>query len=152
MNLFSSLDISSSALSAQRVKMDMIATNIANIETTDTPDGGPYKKRTAIIREKSEEKGFLSFKNSLRALRRNNHYEGQGVEVSGVIEDENAVRLVHIPNHPRADSNGNVRFPDINIIDEMVEMIKASRLFEANLTALSEAKSVLRKSLEIGKG
>jgi len=76
---------------------------------------------------------------------------GRGVEVKKISEDSQAVRYTYMPGHPLADENGYVKFPDINIIDEMVEMIKASRVFEANLTALNEAKSVFQRSLDIGK-
>lgn len=160
MNLFSNFDISASAMTVQRTKLDVISTNLANIETTNTPEGGPYKKQTVIVAEKMDrgkQKSFNDFKTFLGRLKKDKFVEGEGmvprgVEVIGVIQDETAVRLAYMPGHPHADDKGYVSFPDINIVDEMVQMIKASRMFEANLAAFNESKTIFNKSLEIGKG
>jgi len=157
MNFFSNFDISSSAMTAQRIKMDVISTNIANIDTVSTENGGPYLKKTAIIGEKGTGRDFQSlqeFRDFLDNGIPRNAIEtppGKGAEVKKISEDRQAVRYAYKPGHPLADENGYVKFPDINIIDEMIEMIKASRVFEANLTAMNEAKSVFQRSLEIGK-
>lgn len=144
-------------MTAQRIKMDVISTNIANIDTVSTEGGGPYLKKTAVIGEKGSGKEFQSlqgFRDYLDfGIPRNtaDAAPGSGAEVKKISEDPQAVRYTYMPGHPLADENGYVKFPDINIIDEMVEMIKASRVFEANLTALNEAKSVFQRSLDIGK-
>jgi flagellar basal-body rod protein FlgC len=151
MNLFSNFDISASALSAQRTKMDVISENLANIETTSTPEGGPYKKKLAIITEKGRSSDFRSFRDFIKPFRKGEAFDGAGVEVAQIAEDKNAMRAVYIPGHPQADEKGYVRFPDINIVDEMVQMIKSTHIYEANLTALNEAKTIFSKSLEIGK-
>jgi len=156
MNLFSNFDISSSAMTAQRIKMDVISANIANIDTVSTEEGGPYLRKTAVIGEKGTGKQFQSLQEFRDYLDfgmqgKTARAPGRGAEVKDISEDRQAVRYAYMPGHPLADENGYVKFPDINIIDEMVEMIKASRVFEANLTALNEAKSVFQRSLDIGK-
>jgi len=150
-NLFSNFDTSASALTAQRTRMDVISENLANIETTSTPQGGPYRKKTAIIAEKGKSNDFRSFRDYLKPFRKGQQFDGAGVEVVQVAEERNAVRVMYMPGHPQADDRGYVSFPDINIVDEMVQMIKAARVYEANLTAINEAKSIFVKSLEIGR-
>ncbi len=144
-------------MTVQRIRMDVISTNIANIDTVSTASGGPYLKKTVVIGEKrsgNEMQSLQGFRDYLESGIPRNAAEtspGKGLEVKKISEDPQAVRYAYLPGHPLADENGYVKFPDINIIDEMIEMIKASRVFEANLTALNEAKSVFQRSLEIGK-
>jgi flagellar basal-body rod protein FlgC len=159
MNLFANFDISASALTAQRIKMDVISSNLSNIDTTNTAmdsNGAPrpYRKKVVALGEKSDDpsmKSLREFKDYLAPFKKGQAFRGRGVEVASVLEDESAVRTAYMPGHPDADGKGYVTFPDINIIDEMVEMIKSSRIYEANLTAFNEAKSIFQKSLEIGK-
>lgn len=127
----SGMDISSSGLSAQRKRLDMIANNIANAETTRTPEGGPYKRMQAVFSENTEE---------------------GGVQVKELIEDKTPPRKVYDPGHPDADAQGFVEMPNVNVLEEMVDLISATRAYEANVTALNADKGMIRKSLEIGRG
>lgn len=136
MGSFSSIDISSSGLFAQRTRLDAIANNIANANTTRTDKGGPYKKQEVIFRARLDEA------------------EGNtgGVAVEGVVDSTDPPKVVHDPSHPDADANGNVALPNINIVEEMVDMISATRAYEANVQAISSARSMISKALEIGRG
>lgn len=127
----SSIDISASGLSAQRLRLDLIASNLANAETTRTAAGGPYKRLQAIF-EADQEKG--------------------SVRVTEVIEDPRDLRTIFQPGHPDANAQGYVQMPNVNPVEEMVDMISASRSYEANVTALNASKAMTRKALEIGRG
>ncbi|MCX6345531.1 MAG: flagellar basal body rod protein FlgC [Armatimonadetes bacterium] len=137
MGTFSSFDISASGIYAQRVRMDAVANNIANAETTRTPEGGPYKRQHVTFRAAYED-----------AL--GNQVTNGGVRVDGVTSD-GATRSVNMPGHPDADANGNVQMPDINVVEEMVDMISATRAYEANVTALNATKSMINEAIGIGK-
>lgn len=141
MSFFDVAEISSSGMSAERMRMDVISNNIANSETTRTEDGGPFKRKNVIVGEKSS-----SFSTMFSGMVR-----GSGVDVSGVVEDESAPRLVFDPGHPDADENGNVAYPNISVVNEMVDMISASRGYEANLMAFNMSKTMALKSLDIGR-
>lgn len=142
MAFLKSLDISASALSAQRLRMDVIAQNVANANTTRTPDGGPYRRRIAVL--EAEEGGFSSvLSNSLRT---------QGVRVSAIVPDTATdFKIMHDPTHPDADENGDVRLPNVDILREMTDMMAATRAYEANLTVLNSLKSMAQKALEFGR-
>jgi len=130
--MFGLLDVSSSALTAQRVRMDTIAGNMANAFTTERADGGPgpYRRKVALF-ESGDGRG--------RA----------GVHVSGVVEDPSAPRLAYEPGHPSADARGYVAYPNVDIQIEMVNMIEAARAYEANVTAMDMTKSMLANTLRI---
>ena len=147
MAFFSSNDISASALSAQRLRMDVIAENIANANTTRAKDGGPYKRKTVTFEERPNVTKFSSSLND--ALGKT--VEGKGVRVRRIAEDDFPGPSVYDPGHPDADDDGYVKMPNVNIVTEMVNMISASRSYEANVTALSTAKTMLAKTLEIGR-
>lgn len=132
---FSAIDVSASGLSAQRRRLDAIAENIANAETTRTESGGPYRRRQVVFEEVAT-----------RELGR------QGVRVSAVQEDPRSPHLVYRPGHPDADANGYVAMPNVNLVEEMVDMISATRSYEANATALNATKAMARKALELGRG
>jgi len=132
---FSAIDVSASGLSAQRRRLDSIAENIANAETTRTESGGPYRRRQVVFEELAT-----------RELGR------QGVRVSAVQEDPRPPHLVYRPGHPDADANGYVAMPNVNLVEEMVDMISATRSYEANATALNATKAMARKALELGRG
>lgn len=141
MKVFSTMAISATGLTAERLRMDIIAENIANINTTRTPQGGPYQRKMPIFAEELErvitEKGMQQ--------------RGRGVQVTKIVEDTSLGQLVYDPQHPDADQNGYVRMPNVNIANEMVNLISASRSYEANVTALNAAKQMALKALEIGK-
>lgn len=143
MNIFSALRISGSGLSAERLRMDVIADNIANAETTRTAKGGPYKRK------------IVSFEENLgRELNKSsNRYEDKlkGVRATKISDDPSPLRRVYDPSHPDADQDGYVLMPNVNILNEMVELIAASRSFEANVTAINAEKQMAMKALEIGR-
>jgi len=147
MAFFNSNDISASALSAQRLRMDVIAENIANANTTRAKDGGPYKRKTVTFEERPTVRKFSSSLND--ALSR--IVEGRGVRVRRIAQDDSPGPTVYDPSHPDADSEGYVGMPNVNIVTEMVNMISASRAYEANVTALATAKTMTAKTLEIGR-
>ena len=145
----SAFDISGTGLSAQRVRMDVIANNIANAQTMVTNEGGPYRRRSVVF----EAMGRHFNESLTTAHRRLSRIIGGGVKVNKIIEDHtpNAFQKVYDPSHPFADSTGVVLRPNINVVQEMVDMVDASRAYEANVTALNSAKQIISKALEIGK-
>lgn len=148
MGLFNSFNISASALSAQRLRMDIISQNIANVNTTRTEDGTPYRRKVVLFQEKKEAAPFSQY---LSEESRNRYLTGSGVRVSGIVEDTTPFKEVYDPSHPDADENGIVRMPNVEIVTEMVNMISATRAYEANVTALNASKSMAMKALEIGR-
>ncbi|MBE3592682.1 MAG: flagellar basal body rod protein FlgC [Thermoanaerobacter sp.] len=147
MNLFSSMDISASGLTAERLRMDIIAQNIANVNTTRTVQGGPYRRKLVALKEIQPD----SFESILDKVK--GKYSGKGVEVVQIAEDDQTpLRKVYDPGHPDADQSGYVEYPNVNIVSEMVDMISATRAYEANVTAFNASKAMFQKSLEIGRG
>lgn len=147
MSIFSSFNINSSGLTAQRYRMDIISQNIANANTTRTADGTPYRRKVVTFAEKNSHTPFSRVLNLSR-----DKYSGDGVKVDGVYEDtETDLTMVYDPSHPDADENGYVMYPNVNIITEMTNMIDASRAYEANSTAFNASKAMAMKGLEIGK-
>ncbi|MCI9492880.1 MAG: flagellar basal body rod protein FlgC [Lachnospiraceae bacterium] len=146
MSLFQSFDINTSALTAQRFRMDVISQNVANVTTTRTEDGTPYTRKIVTFREKNVTPFSKVLSNTREA------YLGNGVKVSKVSEDtESEYVMKYDPSHPDADENGYVSYPNVNIITEMTNMIDASRSYEANLTAFETSKAIALKGLELGK-
>ncbi len=148
MSLFNSFAISASGLTAERLRMDIISNNIANANTTKTLEGGPYIRQRVIFEPRGEKLGFLvpfMFEKNKRIS------QFQGVKVTGIIKDPTPPRLVYDPGHPDADKDGYVAMPNVNIVKEMVDMISATRAYEANVTAINSAKTMAAKALDIGK-
>jgi flagellar basal-body rod protein FlgC len=150
MRLFSSFEISGSGLTAQRLRMDVIANNIANVNTTRTAEGGPYRRQRVVFEPRREEAQFLLPLSP--DTRKRAAAGGSGVRVVGVSSDPSAPKTVYDPGHPDADERGYVAMPNIQLVNEMVDMISATRAYEANVTAINSAKSMAAKALEIGKG
>lgn len=144
--MFSNFNISASGLTAQRLRMDIISGNIANVNTTRTEDGEPYRRKMPIFREKGK-----SFQGIFQSKISSNQ-SFQGVEVDEIAEDQSPLKTVYRPDHPDANENGYVEMPNINVTTEMVDMIEASRAYEANVTALNTSKKMSMKALEIGRG
>lgn len=144
MNFLDSLTISSSGLSAQRLRMNLISSNMANVNTTRTETGEPYKRKDAIFEAIQTD----DFKNVLDGRLEE---AGRGVNVARIIEDDKPFVEKYDPGHPDADENGYIRLPNVNIVEEMVNMISASRSFEANATAVRATKDMAGIALEIGK-
>ncbi len=147
MNIFHSLRISASGLSAERVRLDTISANIANANTTRTEKGGAYRRQVALLASVENED---SFKSALRKAQ-SNMPPVDGVRVVGIVEDPSPMKMVYDPTHPDANEDGYVEYPNVDIMKEMVEAITASRAYEANVTALNSTKSMFLKTLEIGK-
>ena len=163
MQIFDTIDISATGLSAQRRKLTAIAGNIANVDTTRTDEGGPYKRRRVVMLEAPRMTKFSTILDEQKSrLKRTdfNHmieseprpseiFVGSGVMTQEIREEPLKPRLVLDPNHPDAREDGYVVFPDINVVTEMVDMIAASRAYEANATVMSAAKDMVNRSLEI---
>lgn len=145
MDFFSSMNVSSSALSAERTRMNLISSNLANANATRTPEGGPYKRKDAVFAATPVENRFA------RALDGASGKELRQVEIQQITEDQNPPRMQYDPSHPDADSKGYVALPNVNVIEEMADMIAASRTYEANVMAVQAAKSMAMKTLEISK-
>lgn len=139
MDIFGSMKISSSALAAQRSRLNVVSSNLANAETTRTPEGGPYQKRDVVFR--SAPQGFSGVLD--RAV--------QGVEVAEIRVNPAPPKLVHDPSHPDADAQGYVALPNISHMEEMVDLMTASRSYDANVTVIKSAKRMALKALEIGR-
>jgi len=129
--MFSSFDISASGMTAQRLRMDIIADNIANVNTGRTEKGGPYRRKMPLFHERER---------------------SQGVDVVSIQEDKSPFKMLYNPAHPDADQEGYVKMPNVDIVIEMVDLIDASRAYEANITALNNTKNMALKALEIGRG
>lgn len=134
MGLMSTLRVSSSGLSAERLRMDLIADNLANANTTRTPDGQPYRRKVAIFQPITPTPSMPG-----------------GVRVVQIAEETTPPRLVYEPGHPDADANGYVAYPNVDIVHEMVDMITASRAYEANIQAFNAAKNMFLRTLDIGR-
>lgn len=149
MSFLSSFDISASGMSAQRMRMDIAAENITNIDTTRTEGGGAYRRKDVIF----ESYGSDSFREAMRnALRGKGFKNGPaGVRVAGIVEDDREMKQVYNPNHPDADENGFVTMPNVDLLKETVDSMSATRSYEANVTALNAMKLMAQKALEIGK-
>jgi len=153
MGFFNTMNISASGLTAQRLRMDTIAENIANVNTTRTADGGPYQRKTVIFEEMRDNDPFsLVFTNIFGNGGSVPAPQGMGVRVVEVVEDESPGLLQFNPTHPDADEEGYVRMPNVNIVEEMVNMIATSRSYEANITAMGVARTMTNRTLEIGAG
>lgn len=144
MAFLSSLNISGSGLTAQKLRMDVIAQNISNTETTRTENGGPYLKKSVVFKARGDAQSFLAMLKGRKSTL-------LGVGVTEILEDEKAVKPIYDPDHPDADESGYVNMPDINTTQEMVDMISASRSYEANITAFNAVKQMASKALDIGK-
>lgn len=143
MSAFGSIRISSSGLSAERLRMDTIASNIANVSTTRGENGQPYRRKIAVFEE-----------NLVNELNKNTNFQKEklmGVKAVSIEEDKSELRRVYDPSHPDSDAEGYVLMPNVNILNEMADMIAATRAYEANVTAINSEKSMFMKALEIGR-
>jgi flagellar basal-body rod protein FlgC len=148
MGIFNAFAISASGLTAERLRMDVISNNIANVNTTRTIDGGPYQRQRVVFEPRGEKAGFL-FPFVFDKMKQNSQF--QGVKVTGIINDQEPPKLVYDPGHPDANKDGYVAMPNVNIVKEMVDMITSTRAYEANVTAIDSAKTMAAKALDIGK-
>ena len=144
MSLFNSMNVSASGLTAQRLRMDVISQNMANVNTTRTANGTPYKRQTVVFEEAASSPFSMHLDNAMSS-----EQLGKGVRVSGIVTDPTPGIMVYDPSHPHADENGYLEMPNVNIVEEMVNMISASRSYEANITAMNVTRSMISKTLEI---
>jgi flagellar basal-body rod protein FlgC len=142
MSLFSALSVSSSGMSAQRTRAELLVENLANSETTRTPGGGPYRRKDAVFTTTSEGSPFSSvFQDHMST----------GVGVAEIIQDDREPERRYMPGHPDADRDGYVAFPRINPAEDMVDLLGASRGYEANVAAISAVKDMINRSIDILK-
>lgn len=168
MAIFDSMNINTSALNLERTKLDVIASNIANVNTTRTEEGGPYLRKEVTFQESL--KNVTPF-NQLGQARKSTNgsmvqthglhltqnarfrnaggQKSYGVETTGIVENEENTRLLYDPNHPDADAAGFVEYPNVDMADEMIQMMNTIRSYEANVTAMDASKALLKKALEI---
>lgn len=149
MSIINSLRIGASALTAQRLRMDVIANNIANLETTRTARGGPYRAARVVFAPIARRVDPV-LSASTRAAASNT--AAGGLQVVGIVEDGTPPRMVYNPSHPDADADGYVAYPNIDLVTEMTDLLSATRAYEANVTALNAVKAMAAKALEIGRG
>jgi len=161
--IFSSIEVSASGMTLQRRKKDVVAQNIANAETTKTKDGTPYQRKRVVVSEAEESVPFktvISEAQTKLSRTNNRHlvssprYSNANLEISKadakeITDPDSSFRLVHDPDHPDADAEGFVKMPDIEIVNEMVDMMAASRAYEANTMAISTAKEMAKNALDI---
>lgn len=143
MDILNTFKVSGSALKAHSLRLNTISSNLANVETTSTPEGGPYKKKSVYFQSKP-----IGFQEQLD---QNMQRGVQGVEVTKIIEDTSEPRKVYDPSHPDAGEDGYVEMPNISTLKEMVDMMSTTRSYQANVTAVKMAKRMALKALEIGK-
>lgn len=149
MDITDTLAISVSALDAQRHRLNVIASNLANAQSTHTEQGGPYKRRDVVFQAAPVVPKFSG--TLAKAGSRPDGPALQGVRVVGVIEDQKPGKSIYDPQHPDADAQGFVQMPNVNVMEEMVNMISASRAYEANVQAISTARTMWNQALQIGR-
>ncbi|MCA9766039.1 MAG: flagellar basal body rod protein FlgC [Carnobacterium sp.] len=141
MSIFNSLHINASGLSLERLKLDTISTNIANVNTTRTEDGGPYIKKEVQFEEK--------FKQVRSSFTGNLEKKSFGVNTTEIVENNTGMTMEYNPTHPDADEDGYLQLSNVNMADEMIDMITTQRTYDANVTAMNASKEMLKKALEI---
>lgn len=141
MSLFTSLSVAASGMAAQRQRAELLVENIANSETTRTPDGGPYRRKDAVFQTQQQAGAFsAAFQAEMGA-------SGTGVAVSQIVVDQSAPDKRYLPGHPDADKNGYVSFPNINPTEDMVDLMSANRAHEGNVAAMTAVKDMISKSI-----
>lgn len=142
--MFDSMHVSASGLAAERLRMDVIAQNLANANSTRGPDGQPYRRHEVVFRS-----SHVGTTDGPGRSERASNEPLNGVEPVAIVEDPSALRTVYDPQHPDADEDGYVHYPNVNPVTEMVDMMTATRAYEANVTAMNAAKNMALKALDI---
>ncbi len=145
MSMFNAINVSATALTAEKTRIDVISKNMANANTTRATGGMPYRREMVLFKEKKP----TSFSNYLSDASKK--YLNEGVSVNGIVEDTTPFKLVYDPGHPDANEDGYVQMPNVEMVKEMVDMIDAYRAYEANVTAINTSKTLLTKALDIGR-
>ena len=160
MSFLNSINISASALTATRLRLDVVAENMANMSTTRTESGEPYRRKFVVFQERTQKRCFRTyfdraqrsfFDEAQRSYFNKPVKSGYGVRVVAIGHDMSEFKLDYNPNHPDADEEGFVRMPNVDVVQEMTDMMAAYRAYEANITALNVFKDMATKTLEIGK-
>jgi flagellar basal-body rod protein FlgC len=149
MGFMDTLAVSASGMTAERLRMDVVANNLANVNTTRTPNGGPFRRQQVAFSPMS-----ASFGETLAGLSGDDAADGAthgGVQVSGILPDMRPFKRVYQPGHPDADAQGYVSLPNIETVTEMVDMMSATRAYEANVAAVGAVKGMAMKAMEIGR-
>ncbi len=146
MSIFNSMNVSATGLTAERLRMDTISNNIANANSTRTVSGAPYRRKIVVFKEK-EPSEFQKMLN----ISKSKYNTGAGVEVKEITEDMSDFKRVYNPSHPDADKDGYVLMPNVNVISEMINLMTATRAYEANVSVITSTKAMLSRALEIGK-
>lgn len=150
MSFFGALDISASGLSAERMRMDVVAENLANAQTTRGPNGGPYRRKEVVLATAQGDGFRTALAGAVGSVPGMGGSQAPGgVQVAGIVEDGAPARRVYDPGHPDADGQGYVSLPNVNPVTEMVDLIAASRAYEANVTAMQTAKAMFTKTFEL---
>jgi len=149
MGMFDAFDISASALTAERMRMDVTAENLANAQTTRTANGGPYRRKEVVLQEVEQGGGFAGNLRAAMGAGPGARSRPGGVEVAGIAQDSTPSKMVYDPGHPDANAQGYVAMPNVDSVTEMVDLISASRSYEANVTALQSAKQMFSKTLDL---
>jgi flagellar basal-body rod protein FlgC len=140
MSLFTSLQVSASGMAAQRTRAEMLVENMANAETTRTPDGGPYRRKDVVFAPSTQGSPFSSlFRQEM----------GEGVRVADIVVDQRDPELRYMPGHPDADANGYVAFPRMNPAEEMVDLLNSSRSYQSNVAAMTAVKDMINRSIDL---
>ncbi|HWI62367.1 MAG TPA: flagellar basal body rod protein FlgC [Symbiobacteriaceae bacterium] len=151
MKWYSALETSASALTAERLRMDVISNNIANANTTRTPEGGPYRRQMVVLGSRPSFAATLQEASGQAGAASQHDTVGRGVRVVQIVQDQRPFKLKYDPTHPDADANGYVQLPNVETVTEMVDLISASRAYEANVTALNAFKQMVSTALQIGR-
>ena len=146
MGMFDAMEISASGLTAERMRMDVTAQNLANAQTTRGADGEPYRRKEVVLAERQAPGSFGA---ALSGAMTSSGSTPAGVEVAAISEDQTPLKQVYDPSHPDADANGYVQMPNVDTVAEMVDLISAQRAYEANVTAMHAAKQMFSKTLEL---
>jgi len=146
MGMFDAMEISASGLTAERMRMDVTAQNLANAQTTRGADGEPYRRKEVVLAERQAPGSFGA---ALSGAMTSSGSTPAGVEVAAISEDQTPLKQVYDPSHPDADANGYVQMPNVDTVAEMVDLISAQRAYEANVTAMQAAKQMFSKTLEL---
>ena len=144
MDFLTGLRIGSSGMTAQRMRMNTISSNIANVNTTRTPEGGPYRRKDVVLESMPDAKSFNEILSGQQE-------RFQRVQVTDITSDLKAPLLKYEPDHPDANEEGYVAYPNINLMEEMANMIQATRAYEANVSAIQAVKGMANSALEIGR-
>ncbi len=151
MSLFTALSVSASGMNAQRVRAELLVENMANSETTRTPEGGPYRRKDVVFQSESQQSPFASILSSQMNGNGGSSEGATGVTVSDVIVDQRDPEKRYLPGHPDADADGYVAFPRLNPAEEMVDLVSSSRGYQANVASMTSIKEMIQRSIDLLK-